>query len=212
VPEERDSRCVLHPGSPTVARCDECGAGLCLTCAVPVRGKVLGPECLPEVLGDRVPPPPVVRQPRVRLAMAGLGFAIAVVASAFPWKRYGLGSGPFGAWGFTLRWSILAAVAAALGLAVWALVSVAGLKPGSAWRGASRALAVLVGAAAILHLLRRPGFGPQSVGPWMAILGAAVALAGASARAPGQPGTPEVDGPPRRAENRRDRVGEGRKE
>ncbi len=114
----------------------------------------------------------------MRSTWTGVGATIAVAASLLPWKRYGLGSGWFGAWGSTMRWSILAGVASIVCLLVWALVSIAGLKPGRTWRRALRVLALIIGAGAVLHVLRRPGFGPLAVGPWVSLAGAAIALAG----------------------------------
>ena len=52
-------RCATHPSRLTVGTCDVCGRPLCVECAVPVRGRVLGPECLSEVLGDDIPATPV---------------------------------------------------------------------------------------------------------------------------------------------------------
>ena len=176
--QDRASRCEAHPGAAAVAECSGCGRGLCLKCAIPVRGKVLGPECLPEDLRAEAPAPAPQKRVRMRYPWTGVGLAIAVAASFFPWKKYGLGSGPFGAWGWTLRWSVLAATAAVLGFVVWATVSLVGLRPGSAWRGTLRVLVAAVAIGALLHLLRRPGFGPHSVGPWIALAGAAIGLAG----------------------------------
>ena len=51
-------RCATHPSRLTVGTCDVCGRPLCVECAVPVRGRVLGPECLSEVLGDDIPATP----------------------------------------------------------------------------------------------------------------------------------------------------------
>ena len=176
--QDKASKCRQHPGTAAIAECDECGTPLCLRCSVPVRGKVFGPECLPEDLRIDLPPPAPTRRDRMLFAWTGIGALIAVAATALPWKRYGLGSGPFGAWGSTMRWSILAGVAAIMCLFVWALVSIVGLKPGKTWRGALRTIAVLIGAGAALHVLRRPGFGPLAMGPWVCLAGAAIALAG----------------------------------
>lgn len=143
-----------------------------------MRGKVLGPECLPDDLKIDLPPAEPTRREQIRFAWTGVGATIAVAASVLPWKRYGLGSGWFGAWGSTMRWSILAGVASVVCLLLWSLVSIAGLKPGRTWRSALRMIAVLIGAGALLHVLRRPGFGPISSGPWVSLAGALIALAG----------------------------------
>lgn len=192
--QDKASKCNRHPGTAAVAECDECGIALCLKCSVPVRGKVLGPECLPEELRGELPPPQPTRRDRVTFALTGVGATVAAAASVLPWKRYGLGSGPFGAWGTTMRWSILAGVASIICLLLWALVSIAGVKPGLAWRGALRALAILIGAGTALHLLRRPGFGPQAIGPWVSLAGAAVAFIGTFV-GPGVPEPPKAEVP-----------------
>ena len=178
--QDKASKCRQHPGTPAIAECDECGAPLCLGCSVPVRGKVLGPECLPDDLKIDLPPPSPTRRDRMRFAWTGVGAVIGVAASALPWNRSGLGSGVFGAWDSTLRWAKLSGIAAMACLLVWALVSVAGMKPGRTWQGALRVTAVLVGAGAALHVLRGcyGCFGPISIGPWVAFGGAVAALAG----------------------------------
>jgi hypothetical protein len=176
--EDKAAKCSHHPDTAAVAECAECGNALCLWCSVPVRGKVLERECLPEELRAELPPPQTTRRGRMLLAWTGVGATIAVFASFLPWKRYGLGSGVFGAWGTTMRWSILAGVASIACLLLWAAVSIFGLRPARTWRGSLRILAVLIGLGAALHLLRRPGFGPQAIGPWVSLAGAAISFLG----------------------------------
>ena len=172
------SRCPAHPGTEAVAVCSKCGIGLCLDCAIPVRGKVLGRECLPEPLRFNAPPPEPEKRRRMCLPWTGVGLTIAVAASVLPWKKYGIGSGSFGAWGLTPRWSILAGAAAVLGLVVWAVFCVARLKPGPRCRSTMRVVILLAAAGTVLHLVYRPGFGPHSIGPWVALAGLALAFAG----------------------------------
>lgn len=113
-------RCETHPGVPSVAHCDRCRRALCVECAVPVRGRVLGPECVPAPAGDgRGGTPSGGRARRPELAWVGAAFAICVILTALPWTRFGHASGPFDAWRWP-RWSLPAAAAAVLGLAVWA--------------------------------------------------------------------------------------------
>jgi len=123
-PVRTAERCANHPTRTTVASCDVCGRPLCVECAVPVRGRVLGTECLSEVLGDETPvaaPRPwrrrVVRAPTDRVAGAML--AIVVGATMLPWTRFSTGSGFAGAWGFDARWSMDVAVVAMVALALW---------------------------------------------------------------------------------------------
>src|SRR5439155_22321755 len=95
------ARCSAHPGIPSVAVCHACGRPLCITCAVPVRGEVLGPECLAEVIGRDTPAPHAVpTRPRtVSFDVVGIMFLATVAATVLPWTRFGVASGLFGAWG-----------------------------------------------------------------------------------------------------------------
>lgn len=140
-----------------------------------MRGKVLGAECLADVLGPdaATPSPPPEPPGRAVSALVGVAFAIAVAASALPWTRFRTGSGVFGAWG-GFRWSTLAAVAAVTGLAGWWFLH--SRLPGSA-RSRARTLAVIgtVGAvAALLAIVDPPRFARPSTAPWLA-LGAGLA-------------------------------------
>jgi hypothetical protein len=182
-------RCVHHPGRAAVARCSACEEPICLPCAVPVRGRVIGPECLAAELGDpqlTVPPGTVTSVPRSMAAVAGA--IVAVVATIAPWTRTGAGDRLLGAWVPSVRWSMIAALASVALLVV-------------AWwfraRG-TRALAILViilGAAvtagSALAIAFPPTFQEASWGPWLGALGGAVAAVGAIAsisaeRRPGQ--------------------------
>src|SRR6266545_1863923 len=92
-------RCDLHPASPSVAECQSCGRPLCLACAVPVRGRVLGVECLEAALGPGLPAEVLPARERwtVPWTIVGLAFAVAVGATLLPWTRFGEGSHPLGA-------------------------------------------------------------------------------------------------------------------
>jgi hypothetical protein len=171
-------RCHLHPARPAVARCDECGRPLCLPCAVPVRGRVLGPDCLWTVLGAEEVP--VVRVPdpiSLPRAVAGAAFAVAVLASLLPWSRFGMGSGALGAWGREPHWSLLAGVAAAIGFAVWFSRALVRPADGSAWDIAMTALGAIVTLGTTLALLNPPPFTKPWLGPWVALPAGAVAWA-----------------------------------
>jgi hypothetical protein len=110
----RRGRCETHPPEPQVATCDLCGRALCLSCAIPVRGSVVGHECLSKVVEDAPSAdPPAVPRPHGDL-VAIVGFAVVVASSTEPWARFGDASGMLGAW--TLHWSLLAMCGAALGL------------------------------------------------------------------------------------------------
>ena len=173
-------RCETHPGTSSVARCDGCGRALCLRCAVPVRGRVFGPECLADVLGPdgAVGPRPVPRPPRDRrLALAGLGFLVAAAGSVLPWTRFGVGSGIFGGWGVGHpRWSTLATGAALVGLVVVTVMVArfSRLRPLGA--ALLTVLAAAGGVGAVLHMLNPPPFTQAWLGPWVALAGSAAVL------------------------------------
>lgn len=177
---DANERCAHHGGRPAVARCDACGEPVCLACATPVRGRVLGPGCIAEELGD----PALVTSPepdRDRSWVAVAGAVLAVAGTAAPWTRTGAGDRVFGAWVPTPRWSMLAAVAAI------ALVAVAWTWAGRpASRPISLALAVLTVVGAVLAIVFPPTFQAASWGPWITATGgggAAIVIATTGARA-----------------------------
>jgi len=171
-------RCEAHPGSASVARCARCDRTLCLACAVPVRGTVLGPECLPADVAAEAgaTDPPRAPMPRRWLA-TGLGLAILVCTTALPWTRFGTGSGWFGAWGLPLRWSGVAALAAVAAFLTW----VVRRRPGPVAGRIVAALCAAAAAGAGLAVADPPAFTQAAVAPWVAVVAgvatAAVALA-----------------------------------
>ena len=136
---------------------------------------MFGAECLTEVLGDDVPAhsgSSVRPAPSTWVIVVTAAFAVAVAGTALPWTRFQEGSGPFGAWGLSPRWSMLVALASVGGLTTCIL----------AWRGragavlpAIRAAATLVVVGAILAIARPPSFAPPWLGPWISLAGGAVA-------------------------------------
>ncbi|MEX0990845.1 MAG: hypothetical protein WD004_01050 [Actinomycetota bacterium] len=170
-------RCERHPAASVIAECADCGRPMCVRCAVPVRGRVLGEECLPAALGPNlVLEPEHPTRARLPLPWTGIAFAVAALASIIPWKRFGPGSGLLGAWAITPRWSMLAGIGALVGLMIWGAVALRPLSPRPRWVAALRVLAGLVIAGSVLHLLRPPSFGPSSIGPWLALAAGIVAL------------------------------------
>ncbi len=149
---------------------------MCLSCAIPVRGRVLGSECLAEALGPDAPPDEAqVPTGGGRRTIAGLAFAVAVLSTVLPWSRFGEGDSIFGAWSASPRWSLLAAVAAVGGLALWLVT----------WRRADRpaaeaaALAILgglVALGALLAVLRPPYATSASFAPWITLAAGLTAL------------------------------------
>jgi hypothetical protein len=172
-------RCRHHPGRAAVGRCSACGEPVCLSCAVPVRGRIFGPECLAKELGDpalTAPPEPERSVPGAGWSLAGA--ALAVLATVGPWTRAGTGARVLGAWVPSFRWSMVAAVAslALLGLAWWFRSSGSDVP-----RALIAIVGVLVTAASALAIVFPPTFQVASWGPWAAALGGAVATGGAIA-------------------------------
>ena len=179
----RPGRCANHPGAPSVGPCDLCGRSLCATCAVPVRGALIGPECLSSAL-DEAPgdPPPLPPGPRRGDRAAIAGFALVAVLSIFPWSRFGDASRFFGAW--SQHWSLVASGAGLLGLV---LAGWFNRRPiDSVLEAIAYAtLAILVIVASLLHHEHPP---PLSVGSPVSLLaafGGALALIGAGLKAAG---------------------------
>lgn len=172
-----------------MARCDSCGRPLCLTCATPVRGRVLGAECLTAALGPYVVPEDAVRTRKPSSpfgALTGIAFALAVAATILPWSRFGVGSEAFGAWGGAVRWSILSGSAAVAGLALWLALRALQPAPRRWMRIALGFLGGLSAAGALLAIVRPPPFTRTWVGAWVAL--GAGALASAAALASRRPG------------------------
>jgi hypothetical protein len=174
-----NERCVHHPSRTAVARCSACDEPVCLACAVPVRGRVLGPECLATELGD----PAITTPPEPDRAVAGSwvafsGAVLALLATVGPWTRTGAGNRLLGAWVPSVRWSMVAAVAATA------------LLPAAWWfrthPGRPRAILVVLGGTAValasaLAIAFPPTFQTASWGPWVAAIGGTIAVAGAVA-------------------------------
>jgi hypothetical protein len=177
-------RCETHPGAPSVARCDRCDRALCVSCAVPVRGRILGPECLAEALGPDAPVrplPPALERPG--MGLVGIAFAAAVLVTLLPWTRFGHASGPLDAWRWA-RWSLVAAIAAAVGLLLWA---VQWWRPRIVDHAAAVGLGCLggiVAAAGVLAALFPPSLTKGTLVPWLEAF-AGLAAAAAAIRAAG---------------------------
>lgn len=146
---------------------------MCLLCAIPVRGRVLGSECLAEALGT--PAIPAHEEPRPdparRLrAWTGAAFALGVASTLLPWSRFGIGSSPLGAWGKDLRWSVFAAAAALVGvMAWWAARALDDLGRHRAVDLGLAVVAACLAAAAVLAIVRPPPFARTWIGPWVAL-------------------------------------------
>jgi hypothetical protein len=152
---------------------------MCLACAIPIRGRIFGAECLGDVLGEDAPPAPVpdVERPPVSQMLTAVGFGLAAIATLVSWSRYGAGSGAFGAWSTSFRWSIVCGVAAVAG----AILSVMRLRTDSTSRGtdvANAILAIVVVVTGVFAIARPPAFSAPWLGPYIAITGGVIALVG----------------------------------
>ena len=149
---------------------------MCLACAIPVRGITVGQECLALALGDEAPPPSPPETPPIDVArwITLGGFALAAIATLVPWSRFGTGSEPLGAWGDSFRWSLVAAVAAVVGLLLAATRS--------RNLGPVVVAAAIVVVTSILSVADPPAFTSPWLGPWFALAGGAIAFVGAGMR------------------------------
>jgi hypothetical protein len=138
---------------------------------------VIGPECLAVELGDPaliVPPEPVASFTGSWATVAGA--VLAVVATIGPWTRTGAGDRLLGAWVPSIRWSMVAALAAIVLLPLAWSFRTRGSPSGGT-------LVVLVGlvvvSASALAIAFPPTFQVASWGPWLAAAGGAISVAGA---------------------------------
>jgi hypothetical protein len=172
-------RCATHPGVAAVARCTSCGRALCLTCALPVRGRVLGAECLPsDIVTDPVAVEPVSPGPGVGSRIAGIGISVAAAASLLPWTRFGTGSGLAGAWGAG-RWSLLSAIAALAGTIAWVMTLALGATARWLW-WAVAGFGSLAAAGALLAALNGPPLTKPALAPWLVAFAGGLAATGAA--------------------------------
>jgi len=163
-----------------VGTCELCGRALCIACAVPVRGRLIGPECLSTILEDVSAPPPPSRSVHPsgdRFAL--VGFALVVLVSVFPWSRFGDSSRYFGAWSF--HWSLLAAVAGFGGLAAALIGRYRSIDP-RVETAAYALFAIVVVVAAILYYRRPPLLSDSTIWPLVAVAAAALAVAGTAVK------------------------------
>ena len=138
---------------------------------------MFGVECLGDVLGSDAPAEPEqgARGPDpLARTIARIAFTAGVVATVLPWSRFGPGSEAFGAWGQTVRWSIVAGVAAIAGLALTLAQRRPRLRtPG--WDTLAATLGAIVAMAAAFAVLFPPAFSRPWVGPWVAVAAGTIA-------------------------------------
>jgi hypothetical protein len=178
--QARPGRCANHPAAVSVGACDVCGRPLCVACVVPVRGTIIGRECLATVLEDAPPTegiPSPIRPRGAKLALAGFGLAVAV--SLLPWSRFGDSSRYLGAW--TPHWSLIAALAAVCGLGFAVFVRYRPLDP-RIEAGVYGALGLLIAVAAFIQHRHPPILSEATYWPWAAVLGGILAVVGSVLR------------------------------
>jgi hypothetical protein len=165
---------------PAVGACDVCAKATCISCAIPIRGRLVCHDCLPTVLEDApLAPPPPARLPLPGKGdfLAIAGFALIVVLSVFPWTRFGDNSGYLDAW--SPHWSLAAVIGATVGLA-FAIRSLRRPLDPRLVSAAYVGMGLLVALAAILHR-RHPAGSPLATASGasrLALLFAAVAVLG----------------------------------
>ena len=146
---------------------------------------MLGPECLADELGDpAISAPPEPDRAVFGSWVAFSGAVIALLATAGPWTRTGAGDRLLGAWVPSVRWSMVAAVAATV------------LLPAAWWfrthpsRAGATLMAVggtVIAVAAALAIAFPPTFQAASWGPWVAAIGGVIAVVGAVANLVAEP-------------------------
>lgn len=166
----------MHRFRPASWECEDCGRSACLDCSVPVRGHILCAACAAKATG--VAAPAEMPRPRARKGVEpvfGVLFGAGVLASAFPWDRFGILTSGFSAWRPTTDpWAFLSSLALAAGLVI-ALLPATGVL-------AARSQLMLVGVAVVaagsagVSLLRSPEYVSHTPVPFVIlVVGAAVA-------------------------------------
>lgn len=184
-PTPLESRwCGIHPDRQAVDQCAECGRPACLTCAVPVRGRVLCAECARRVVGEpvRTPIRPRGLGSRIPDVAAATLLGTALLATVLPWDRFGALTGMLSAWRPRPDpWPFLAGLlllTAAIASAVVLLRRWPAVLRYSAV--AYTAVAAAAAGAVGVALLRSPDFTSHTPAPYVALGGAlGAALVGA---------------------------------
>jgi hypothetical protein len=177
---EADTRrgpCAVHLDRPAVEVCASCGRRVCLSCAIPFRGRVLCEECAARELGDPAPPPRPAARPRGAELIAAILLGIALLATVPPWHSFGSLTGILSVWGADQEpWALAAAIgtlAALLGV-VALLLRRSG--PGTALAALSGMLSLAASVAAARAVFGDPVV-DHTAAPYVALVGAAGAAA-----------------------------------
>ena len=159
-------------------RCAACGRTACLSCAVPVRGRVLCIECATREVG--IPPPSVPAEPRrvfkvAHVAAAAL-FAVGVLATLAPWDRFGILTTMLSAWRPENPWPLVASISVLVGaVAAPAFLAPRMRRPSRYSATAYMILAIVAGTATIVELLGAPSYVIHTPAPYV-ILAASLAI------------------------------------
>jgi hypothetical protein len=180
-PSTSKESCRIHPERQAVERCASCGRTACLSCAVPVRGRVLCVECATREVG--VTPPAVSREPRrvvvaTHVAAAAL-FAVGFLVTLAPWDRFGILTTMFSAWRSDPNpWPLIASISLLVG--TLASLAALALRTGPMTRYAAGIYAILAlvgGSATTAELLGTPSYVVHTPAPYV-ILAASLVLLG----------------------------------
>lgn len=168
-----------------MGRCDSCGNPACLSCAIPVRGKLLCQTCASRELGAPEPPASITRRPRRPDVAAAVLLGVALLATIPPWHRSGPLTEVLSAWRPGPQpWPLIASLGALVALAA-ALAPVATRRISARAGAAACALvASLAGVAAALALAASPDYTSPTLAPFavLAAAGSAAILGFASSR------------------------------
>jgi hypothetical protein len=160
-----------------VDACGSCGRAVCLSCAIPFRGRVLCEACAARELGAPPPEPSPIPSSRRPDLIAATLLVLGLLATAPPWHRSGTLTSAFSAWIPSLDpWPLVACLAMVAAGAVAVGPLLLGSGPS---RAAARGYAVLAAGAAVIvarTLLAAPDYFSPTVAPFVAFaasLGAA---------------------------------------
>ena len=179
-PSTAGETCRAHPERLAVERCTSCGRTACLSCAVPVRGRVLCIECATREIG--IPASPAPPEPRRlfragHLAAAAL-FGIGVLATLAPWDRFGILTTKLSAWRPENPWPLATSISLLVGmLAALAFLSPRMRRLSRFSAAAYTILALLAGSATIVELLGAPAYAIPTPAPYV-VLAASLAILG----------------------------------
>jgi hypothetical protein len=167
--------CAVHDDRPAVGLCASCGRAVCLSCAIPFRGRVLCEECAARELGDPAPPPrPAARRPRRTELAAVLLLAAAVVATVPPWHSFGSLTGVLSVWRSDQDpWALAAAIGTLAAFLPTLWVALLRRGPGTLLVAACGVLSVAAAVAAARAIFGALDYVDHTAAPYVTLAGAA---------------------------------------